>query len=102
MKGYPIVTLIGPRQSGKTTLVRLTFPEMPYASLEDPDTRQRAMEDPRGFLASFPSGAILDEIQRTPTLLSYIQTFVDEKKATAYSSLLAATNLSCTKPSPSL
>lgn len=77
--GYPIVTVIGPRQSGKTTLVRHVFPEKPYANLEDPDTRILADSDPRGFLDRYPNGAILDEIQRLPKLLSYIQAIVDEK-----------------------
>jgi predicted AAA+ superfamily ATPase len=74
----PVVTLTGPRQSGKTTLVRATFPDLPYATLEAPDTRERAIEDPRGFLGGFPEGAILDEVQRAPDLLSYIQGMVDE------------------------
>ncbi len=76
-KGYPIVTLIGPRQSGKTTLVKHTFPEKPYANLEAPDVRALAETDPKNFLEKYPDGAILDEIQRVPSLLSYIQTIVD-------------------------
>lgn len=76
---YPIVTVIGPRQSGKTTLVRHVFPDKPYVSLEDLDTRSLVKEDPRGFLARFSDGAILDEIQRAPELLSYLQTEVDAK-----------------------
>jgi predicted AAA+ superfamily ATPase len=76
-KQYPVVTVIGPRQSGKTTLVRHEFPEKPYVNLESPDTRELALTDPRGFLEKFPHGAILDEIQRAPLLLSYIQTLVD-------------------------
>jgi len=75
----PVVTILGPRQSGKTTLARMTFPRKPYASLEDLDTRAIASTDPRGFLASFPRGAILDEIQRAPELLSYIQTHTDRR-----------------------
>lgn len=77
-KSYPVVTVIGPRQSGKTTLVRHVFPKKPYANLEDPDTRTLAETDPRSFLERYPEGAILDEIQRVPKLLSYIQTIVDE------------------------
>jgi uncharacterized protein len=73
----PVVTLTGPRQSGKTTLARKAFPQKPYVSLEDPDQRSFALEDPRGFLAQFPQGAVLDEIQRTPELFSYLQTDVD-------------------------
>lgn len=77
-KAYPVVSLMGPRQSGKTTLVQATFRNKPYANLEDPDQRLLAQTDPRGFLAQFPKGAIIDEIQRVPTLLSYIQTIVDK------------------------
>lgn len=79
-KDYPILTIIGPRQSGKTTLVRYTFPEKQYANLEFPDVRAAALGDPRRFLQQFPDGAILDEIQRAPELLSYIQPLVDEKE----------------------
>jgi len=75
---YPVITVTGPRQSGKTTLARMTFSELPYASLETPSEREFAAEDPLGFLARFPAGAILDEIQRAPQLLSYIQGIVDE------------------------
>ena len=78
-KSYPIVTVIGPRQSGKTTLVRHSFPNKPYANLEAVDTQELATQDPRGFLKRFPEGAILDEIQRCPALLSYIQLIVDER-----------------------
>jgi len=77
---YPIVTITGPRQSGKTTLCRKVFPHMAYANLEAPDTRQFALEDPRGFLGMYPDGAIFDEIQRVPHLPSYIQLFVDEHR----------------------
>lgn len=76
---YPVVTLLGPRQSGKTTLVRAAFPEKPYVSLENPDARSRAQADPKAFLAQFPEGAILDEVQRLPELLSWIQGIVDER-----------------------
>jgi predicted AAA+ superfamily ATPase len=76
-KGYPVVTLMGPRQSGKTTLVRQTFPNKPYVNLEALDMQEMALADPRRFLANYPEGAILDEIQRAPALLSYIQVIVD-------------------------
>ena len=76
-KQYPIVTLTGPRQSGKTTLARAAFPNHAYASLEDPDQRAFAVADPRGFLGQFRGPVILDEAQRTPDLFSYIQTAVD-------------------------
>lgn len=78
-KGFPVVAITGPRQSGKTTLARLTFPHKPYLSLEDPDVRSTAESDPRGLLAGFPDGAILDEAQRAPQLFSYLQTKVDEQ-----------------------
>lgn len=77
-KQYPVVTITGPRQSGKTTLAKVCFPEKLYTNLEEPDKRQLAIEDPRGFLSNFPNGAILDEIQRAPELPSYIQSIVDE------------------------
>jgi predicted AAA+ superfamily ATPase len=74
---YPVVTLTGPRQSGKTTLCRALFPDKPYINLEDPDRRRLALEDPRGLLNMVPHGAILDEIQRAPELPSYLQGMVD-------------------------
>ncbi|MFQ5605247.1 MAG: ATP-binding protein [bacterium] len=77
---YPVVAVFGPRQSGKTTLVQMTFPDKPYRSLEDPDVRIAAETDPRGFLTALPDGAILDEIQQLPLLLSYIQGEVDRRK----------------------
>ncbi|MCF7977618.1 MAG: ATP-binding protein [Chromatiaceae bacterium] len=76
---YPVVAVTGPRQSGKTTLCRAAFPDHPYVSLETLDTRDFARDDPRGFLAQYRQGAVLDEIQRTPQLLSYLQTEVDER-----------------------
>jgi hypothetical protein len=79
---YPVVTITGPRQSGKTTLCRKVFPELPYENLEIPDVRQYALDDPRGFLNRYSNGVILDEIQRAPHLLSYIQGIVDEKQIT--------------------
>lgn len=76
---YPVVTITGPRQAGKTTLVKHAFPDKTYINLEAPDIRAAAEEDPRGFLNTLPKGGILDEIQRSPSLLSYIQLIVDEK-----------------------
>ncbi len=76
----PVVVLTGPRQSGKTTLVREVFKSRPYVNLEAPDVRARAHDDPRGFLANYPRGAILDEVQRAPALLSYLQVDVDEHR----------------------
>jgi len=77
---YPVVTITGPRQSGKTTLCRKVFPQMAYENLEIPDVRQYALDDPRGFLNRHSNGVILDEIQRAPDLLSYIQGIVDERQ----------------------
>lgn len=77
---YPILTLMGPRQSGKTTLIRSLFPDMPYYNLERPDIRQLLIEDPMLVLKKHPDGIIFDEVQRVPQLLSYLQTLVDEKK----------------------
>ena len=74
---YPVIALTGPRQSGKTTLARATFPRKPYVNLEDPDVREFAERDPRGFLGQYRSGAVLDEAQRAPDLFSYLQTIVD-------------------------
>lgn len=79
-KGYPVLILTGPRQSGKTTLAQAAFPKKPYATLEDPDTRGFAKDDPRGFLARFPEGAVLDEAQRAPELLSYLQGIADKDR----------------------
>ncbi|MBL7219918.1 MAG: ATP-binding protein [Phycisphaerae bacterium] len=77
---YPAVTILGPRQSGKTTLAKMTFPRHSYLSLEDPDVRKQAVDDPRGFLGSIDGGAILDEVQRTPQLLSYLQGIIDSDR----------------------
>lgn len=75
---FPVITLTGPRQSGKSTLLRNLFKDMPYRSMEDIDLREYVKLDPRSFLLSFPEGVIIDEVQHTPELLSYIQTIVDE------------------------
>ncbi|MFH0921881.1 MAG: AAA family ATPase [Fibrobacterota bacterium] len=77
-KTLPVILLTGPRQSGKTSLARKTFPKLPYVSLESPEERALATGDAKGFLARYPKGAILDEIQRAPELPSYIQGIVDE------------------------
>jgi predicted AAA+ superfamily ATPase len=79
-KGYPVVAVTGPRQSGKTTLSRALFADKPYVTLEDPDQLDFALSDPRGFLKQFAKGAVLDEIQRAPKLFSYIQGIVDEQR----------------------
>ncbi len=75
---FPVITMTGPRQSGKTTLLRKVFDKLPYYSLENLDIRRFAMNDPAGFLSRHPEGMVLDEVQRTPDLLSYIQGMVDE------------------------
>ncbi|MCF7859729.1 MAG: ATP-binding protein [Candidatus Cloacimonetes bacterium] len=80
MNSFPVVTVTGPRQSGKTTLVRQTYPEMDYISLEDLDNRDYAEKDPRDFLARFSHSVIIDEIQKVPSLLSYIQTIVESEQ----------------------
>ncbi len=76
---YPFVTVTGPRQSGKTTLCRAAFPHLKYANLEAPNQREFAESDPQGFLSQLAGGAILDEVQRVPELLSYLQVLADEK-----------------------
>lgn len=80
LRQYPVVTVTGPRQAGKTTLCRQVCADKPYANLERPDIRRRAQSDPAGFLAQFPQGAVLDEVQRVPELLSWLQADVDERK----------------------
>src|SRR5437773_7658324 len=77
---FKAVALTGPRQSGKTTLAKMVFPRKPYISLENPDERNLALNDPRQFLSRFHGGAILDEIQRAPELFSYLQQIMDESK----------------------
>ena len=74
----PVIGIVGPRQSGKTTLARRVFSDKPYLSLENLDTRDEATHDPRGFLAGLPEGAVLDEVQRAPGLFNYLQQVVDE------------------------
>jgi len=74
---YKAVALTGPRQSGKTTLAREAFPNLPYVSLENPDTRELAHADPRGLLRRYADGCILDEVQRAPFLFSYLQEILD-------------------------
>ncbi|MEK7504630.1 MAG: ATP-binding protein [Patescibacteria group bacterium] len=77
---YPIVGIVGPRQSGKTTLVQSVFPDYKYVNLETPDLRRFAQEDPRGFLDQYSENVIFDEVQRVPELLSYLQVYVDDHK----------------------
>ena len=77
-RGFPVLSVTGPRQSGKTTLLRSLFPNLRYVSLERPDERRFATEDPRGFLRHHSAGVILDEVQHVPDLFSYVQVAVDE------------------------
>lgn len=79
-KQYPIISITGPRQSGKTTLVKNIFPKKPYVNLEDIENREFASSDPKGFLSQYKEGAIIDEAQRVPKLISYLQVISDEKK----------------------
>ncbi len=89
---YPFVTVTGPRQSGKTTLCRETFPHLRYVNLELPDQREFARTDPNRFLSELEEGAILDEIQRVPELLSYLQVLADEKKCNSLFVLTGSEN----------
>ncbi|NEW78086.1 MAG: ATP-binding protein [Gelidibacter sp.] len=77
---YKAVAIVGPRQSGKTTLSRMLFPDKEYVNFENPDTRLFATDDPRGFLSNYPNGAIFDEAQRVPEIFSYLQQILDESK----------------------
>lgn len=76
-QAFKAVAVTGPRQSGKTTLVKYVFPGKPYVNLENPDIRLFATEDPRGFLSNYPQGAVLDEVQRVPHLFSFLQEILD-------------------------
>ncbi len=88
------ITLTGPRQSGKTTLCRTVFAQLPYVSLEAPDVRTFALEDPRAFLAQFPNGAVIDEVQRTPDIPSYLQGVIDTEPQPGRWVLTGSQNLS--------
>lgn len=89
---FKAVAVTGPRQSGKTTLVRAVFTGKPYVNLENPDSRRFAMDDPRGFLSQYPGGAILDEVQRVPELFSYLQQVLDEFDGTGMFILTGSNN----------
>ena len=91
---YPVITLTGPRQSGKTTCCRLTFPNLPYSNLEEPDNREFAISDPKGFLEQFKNGGIIDEIQRVPELTSYLQGIVDNPQFSGLFVLTGSQNFS--------
>jgi predicted AAA+ superfamily ATPase len=89
---FRVVAVVGPRQSGKTTLCKQTFPRKPYVSLENPDVAEFATTDPNGFLKQFKNGAILDEVQKLPQLFSYIQQIVDEKNKSGFFILSGSNN----------
>ncbi len=91
---YSVIMVTGPRQSGKTTLCRKVFPDKPYYSLENPDVRAAIIADPRSFFNSNTDGAIIDEFQRYPEILSYIQGIVDEKKQKGQFVLTGSNNVS--------
>jgi uncharacterized protein len=89
---FKAVAVVGPRQSGKTTLTRYVFQNKPYVSLENPDERRFALEDPRGFLSRYNNGAVIDEAQRAPQLFSYLQQVLDEDSATGKFILTGSNN----------
>lgn len=89
---FRVVAVVGPRQSGKTTICRATFPRKPYVSLENPDIAEFATTDPNGFLKQFKNGAILDEVQKLPHLFSYIQQIIDEKDKPGFFILSGSNN----------
>lgn len=94
---YPVIAILGPRQSGKTTLAKKIFSKKPYVNLEKPKDRDFALSDPELFLNQFPEGAIIDEIQYAPILFSYIQSIVDEKKRKAMFVLTGSQNFALMK-----
>ena len=91
---FPAIVLTGPRQSGKSTVCRKVFSNLPYATLESPDVRAFSSEDPRGFLQQFPKGAILDEIQNSPRITSYLQEVIDREPRPGRWILTGSHNLS--------
>lgn len=96
LRGFPVVTVTGPRQSGKTTLVRSLLADRPYVSLETPAEREFARADPHGFVARFPGGAVIDEVQHAPMLLSQLQSVVDADGRMGLFALTGSQNLALT------
>src|ERR1039458_9054841 len=94
---FRAITITGPRQSGKTTLARSLFPHYAYVSLEDIDMRQFAQDDPRGFLQQYSGPVIVDEVQRVPDILSYLQTKLDQKRDLAQYILTGSQNFLLSK-----
>ena len=94
MQGFPVVTITGPRQSGKATLVRALLPDRPYVSLESPAQREFARLEPAEFLCQFPNGAVFDEAQHAPELFSEMQGVVDERQRPGQFVLTGSQNLS--------
>ena len=92
-KQFRVLVITGPRQAGKTTLAKMAFPKHAYQTLEDPDIRQWAQEDPRGFLRSHDDGLIIDEVQRVPSILSYLQSEVDSERKPGRFILTGSSNL---------
>lgn len=93
-KHYPVIMITGPRQSGKTSLARQIFPDKPYFSFENPDVREKVISDPRAFFSANPEGAIIDEFQHYPDILSYMQGIVDDKKQNGQFIITGSTNIS--------
>jgi len=93
LRKYPIVALTGPRQFGKTTLCRFVLKDKPYVSFENPDLQILAQNDPRAFLQKYSDGAIFDEVQGVPHILSYLQQIVDEDKRNGQFVLTGSQNL---------
>lgn len=90
---YPFVLITGPRQSGKSTLAKMAFPNYKYISFSDIDIRTFAKEDPRGFIATYPDKVIIDEVQKEPSILSYLQTYVDKENREGMYILTGSQNL---------
>ncbi len=89
---FPIITVTGPRQSGKSTLLKNIFPEYRYVSLENPDMRSFATDDPNGFLKTYDNHTIIDEAERVPSLFSYLQTHIDAVNETGMYMLAGSSN----------